>query len=68
MGSHPNYYSIIEHLILMKGESHRITKERFQPLIKELRNYEVYPHSDNEHLPDHKTLATRLKLSQSMKT
>jgi hypothetical protein len=65
MGSHANYYWIIEHLIVLKGEFHRITKERYQPLINELSNYEVYPHSDNEYLPDHKTLAVKLKYSQS---
>jgi hypothetical protein len=65
MGSHANYYSIIEHLIVLKGEFHRITKERYQPVIKELSNFEVYPHSDNEHLPDHKQLAAKLKYSQN---
>ena len=65
MGSHANYYSIIEHLIVLKGEFHRITKERFQLVIRELSNYEVYPHSDNDHLPDHKILATKLKYSQN---
>jgi hypothetical protein len=56
---------IIEHLIALKNEFYRITKERYQPLIKELSTYEVYPHSDNDHLPDHKILATKLKYSQS---
>jgi len=65
MGSHANYYSIIEHLIVLKAEFHRITKDRFQPLIKELSNYEVYPNSDNDHLPDHKILATKLKYRQT---
>jgi len=65
MGSHANYYWIIEHLITLKGEFHRITKERYQPLIKELSTYEVYPYSENDHLPDHKTLAVKLKYSQS---
>jgi hypothetical protein len=65
MGAHANYYLIIEHLIILKGEFYRITKDRFQPVIRELSNYEVYPNSDNEHLPDHKTLATKLKYSQS---
>jgi hypothetical protein len=65
MGSHVNYYWIIQHLVVLKGEFHRISKERYLPLIKELSSYEVYPHSDNEHLPDHKTLAVKLKFSQS---
>ena len=65
MGSHANYYLIIEYLIVLKGEFHRITKERYQPLISELTNYEAYPHSDNEHLPDHKILAVKLKYSQN---
>lgn len=65
MGSHANYYWIIENLIVLKGEFHRISKERYQPLITELSNYEVYPHSDNDQLPDHKQLAEKLKYSQS---
>ena len=65
MGSHANYYSIIEHLIVLKGEFHRITKDRYQPVINELSTYEAYPHSDNDHLPDHKQLAAKLKYSQS---
>ena len=65
MGGHANYYWIIENLIVLKDELHSISKEKYQPLINELSKYEVYPHSDNEHLPDHKTLAIRLKYSQS---
>jgi hypothetical protein len=65
MGGHANYYLIIENLILLKEEFHRISKEKYQPLINELSRYEVYHNSDNEHLPDHKTLAIRLKYSQS---
>lgn len=64
MGSHANYYSIIEHLIILKGEFHRITKESYQSLIKELSTYEVYPNSDNDHLPDHKQLAVMLHYKQ----
>ncbi len=65
MGSHANYYRIIDYLITLKGEFHRINKERFQSLIEELSKYEVYPHSDNDHLPDHKQLAANLKYSQN---
>lgn len=65
MGYHANYYSIIEHLIVLKGEFHRIKKEQYQPVINELSNYEVYPNSDNDHLPDHKILAVKLKYRQS---
>lgn len=65
MGSHANYYRIIENLIILKGEFHRITKEKYQPVINELSTYEVFPHSDNDHLPDHKQLAEKLKYSQS---
>lgn len=65
MGSHANYYSIIEHLIVLKDEFHRITNDRYQPLIKELSAYDVYPNSDNDHLPDHKQLAVKLKLKQT---
>jgi hypothetical protein len=65
MGGHANYYWIIEHLIVLKGEFHRITKEKYQPVIDELSTYEVFPHSDNDHLPDHKQLAAKLGYSQS---
>lgn len=65
MGSHANYYWIIEHLIVLKGEFHRILKDKYQPIINELNTYEVYPHSDNDHLPDHKQLAAKLKFRQS---
>jgi hypothetical protein len=64
MGSHANYYLIIDHLVTLKGEFHRITKEKYLPVIEELSKYEVYPHSDNEHLPDHKALAAKLNYSQ----
>lgn len=64
MGGHANYYWIIQHLVVLKGEFHRITKERYHAVIKELSNYDVFPHSDNENLPDHKTLAVKLKYSQ----
>lgn len=64
MGSHANYYSIIEHLVILKGEFQRISKGKYQPVLKELSNYEVFPHSDNEHLPDHKALAAKLNYSQ----
>jgi len=65
MGSHANYFQIIEYLIYLKDEFHRIDKERFQPLIMELNNYETFHHSDNDHLPDNKQLAAKLKYSQS---
>lgn len=65
MGSQAKYHSIIKHLIVLKGEFHRITKVRYHPLINELSTYEVYPNSDNDHLPDHKDLASKLKYSQS---
>jgi hypothetical protein len=65
MGGHANYYWIIEHLIVLKSEFHRITKEKYQTVINELSAYEVFPHSDNDHLPDHKPLAVKLKYSQS---
>jgi len=65
MESHANYYWMIEHLIILKSEFQRITKEKYQPLITELSRVEVYHHSDNEHLPDNKQLAAKLKYSQS---
>lgn len=65
MGRHLNYYLIIEQLVTLKNEFHRITDEKYQPVIGILRNLEVYHRSDNEHLPNHKLLATKLNYTQS---
>ena len=65
MGSHLNYYLIIEQLVTLKNEFHRITNEKYQPVIGELKNLEVHNRSDNEHLPNHKQLTTKLNYSQS---
>jgi len=47
------------------AEGLRITKERYQAVINESSKYEVYPHSENEHLPDHKQLAAKLRYIQN---
>lgn len=65
MGAHVNYYWIIYYLVLLKNELHRVFTVKHQELIKELSKYEIYPHSDNDHLPNNKELATALKMSQS---
>ena len=64
MGSHANFYLIIRYLVTLKRELHRVTKDKYQPVIQELSSYEVYPHSDNEHLPDNKALAAKLNYTQ----
>lgn len=64
MGAHASYPLVIYHLVSMKSHFHLITAEKFQDVIKELSNYEVYPNSDNEHLPDHTQLADKLKCNQ----
>jgi hypothetical protein len=62
--SHFNYYLIIRYLIGLKDEFHKINDNRYKTVIEELSSYEVYPHSDNEHLPDHKALASKFNYSQ----
>lgn len=65
MGSHASYPLIIENLVSMKSQFQYITKEKFQPVMKELSEYEIYLNSDNEHLPDHIQLASKLNLNQA---
>lgn len=65
MGGHANYYKIIEDLVILKNEYHRVKNVKFQSLLKELSRYEVYPHSDNEHLPNHKQLADKMGMTQT---
>ena len=43
MGSHSNYPLIIYNLVSMKSQFQFITAEKFQGVIKELTNYEIYP-------------------------
>ena len=65
MGAHASYPLVIYHLVSLKSHFHLITTEKFQGVIKELSNYEIYPNSDNDHLPDHNELADRLKINQT---
>jgi len=65
MGAHLNYAMIIYHLVLLKDELHRIRNLKYQELIKELQSFQVEPHSDSDHLPDHHELANKLKISQA---
>jgi len=65
MGAHVNYYSIIYDLVLLKNELYRVKQEKFQRLIRELCKYKILPDDDNDHLPDHKTLAKKLNFSQA---
>lgn len=65
MGSHASYPLIIENLVSMKSQFQCIAEEKFQSLMKELSEYEVYINSDNEHLPDHIQLASKLNLNQA---
>jgi hypothetical protein len=64
MGTHTSYDLVIYHLVSLKSHFHLITSEKFQGVIKELSNHEIYPNSDNEHLPDHTQLADKLNCNQ----
>jgi len=65
MGAHVSYPLVIYHLVSLKSHFHLITAEKFQGVIKELSNYEIHTNSENDHLPDHKQLADRLKCNQT---
>jgi hypothetical protein len=65
MGAHASYPLIIENLVSLKSQLQFITDEKFQGVIRELSGYEIYPNSDNEHLPDHIQLATKMNLNQA---
>lgn len=64
MGGHTNYHWLIYTLILMKEELSRMKKEKYQPLIKILEQYEADPKSDNDHLPDHHDIAKMLEYKE----
>jgi hypothetical protein len=64
MGAHASYPLVIYHLVSLKSQFHFITVEKFQGVIKELSNYEIYPNSENDHLPDHTQLANKLNCNQ----
>jgi hypothetical protein len=65
MGAHTSYPLLIFNLISLKSQFFLITDVKFQEVIKELLQHEIYPDSENEHLPDHLKLAERLKYKQS---
>ena len=60
MGAHASYPLIIYNLVSLKSQFRFITAEKFQGVIKELSNYEIYPNSENDHLPDLTQLANKL--------
>ena len=64
MGAHVSYPLVIYHLVSLKSHFYLITAEKFQGVIKELSNYEIYPNSENDHLPDHTHLAEKLNCNQ----
>ena len=64
MGTHISYDLVIYHLVSLKSQFHLITAEKFQGVIKELSNYEIYYNSDNDHLPEHTQLADKLNCNQ----
>ena len=64
MGAHMNYDMIIFYLVLFKNELHRVQKEKYQELIKELKTYEIDPMSDDDNLPNQKSLVKKLNVSQ----
>ena len=64
MGAHTSYPLVIYHLVSLKSQFRFISVEKFQGVIKELSNYEIYPNSENEHLPDQTQLAEKLNCNQ----
>jgi hypothetical protein len=64
MGAHTSYPLIIYNLVSLKSHFQFIAAEKYQVVIKELSNYEIYPNFDNDHLPDHTQLATNLNYNQ----
>jgi hypothetical protein len=66
MGAHASYPLIIYNLVSIKSQfQFIITEEKFQGVLKELSEYEIYFNSDNKHLPDHILLAKKLNLNQA---
>jgi hypothetical protein len=48
----------------LKSHFQFITADKFQGVIKELSDYEIYPNSENDHLPDHAQLSKKLNYNQ----
>ncbi len=65
MGAHASYPLIIFNLVSLKSQFQFITNVKYQGILKELSDYEIYPNSDNEHLPDHIQLAKKLSFNQA---
>jgi hypothetical protein len=65
MGAHASYPIIIFNLVSLKSQFQFISDEKFQVVIKELTDYQIYPNSDNDHLPDHVQLAHKLGYKQA---
>lgn len=64
MGAHASYPIIIINLVSLKSQFQFISDEKFQVVIKELSDYQIYPSSDNDHLQDHVQLAEKLGYKQ----
>ncbi len=64
MGAHASYPLIIYNLVSLKCQFQFIEDVKFQTVIKELSDYQIYPNSDNDHLPDHVQLAEKLGYKQ----
>lgn len=65
MGAHASYPLIIYNLISLKNQFQYILDEKFKIVIKELFDYQIYPNSDNDHIPDHVQLAEKLGYKQA---
>ncbi len=65
MGAHASYPLIIYNLVSLKSQLQYISGEKYQSVIKELSDYQIYPNSDNDHLPDHVQLAEKLNYKQA---
>jgi hypothetical protein len=66
MGAHVSYPLVIYHLVSLKSQFHFITDKKFQGVIKELSNFEIYPNSDNNHLPDWKALSVNPWITENI--
>ena len=65
MGAHASYHLIIYNLVSLKSHFQFITDEKFQGVIEELSTFEIFPNSENDHLPDHTQLAEKMNYSQT---
>ncbi len=65
MGAHASYPLIIFNLVSLKSQFQYISDEKYQIVIKELSDYQIYSNTDNDHLPDHVQLAEKLGYKQA---